>query len=336
MSAEMAQKVDIIDQTLVDILSKEYNTEASVGGLTRLKGGFSREIWSFDVQLPGRSHELILCKDSGKGAVEKGKESLDRVQEFQLLKHLKQSDVPVPGVVCANSQFGETEYAYIIMERVAGDTDVLPLIKDPLYISQHQDFSRQMASILLAIHVSPISREIFPNDDKANENIASREIERWTHSLQSMPGSLTPTLLKALNWLHGTTPPKTDQLALVHGDYRVGNLIYGNEGIRTVLDWEMAHIGDPLEDVSWAQLPSWTGKPGGLVECDDWCNQYAEVAGHPIDVDALRVWDVISAIKMSCLAHRASIKTSHVGEVKFLQRLIEILRNDLETRLLIT
>jgi aminoglycoside phosphotransferase (APT) family kinase protein len=90
----------------------------------------------------------------------------------------------------------------------------------------------------------------------------------------------------ACTWLEAATPAPPARLCIVHGDYRTGNLLYDRRGITGVLDWEMAHPGDPLEDVAWAQLASWrvgTGLVGALLTDDEWIGAYQTASGRSID-----------------------------------------------------
>ncbi|WP_201281499.1 phosphotransferase, partial [Staphylococcus aureus] len=66
-----------------------------------------------------------------------------------------------------------------------------------------------------------------------------------------------PVFGLALKWLEANLPPPPERLSLVHGDFRLGNLMIGPEGVVGVLDWELAHLGDPLEDLGWICTPSW-------------------------------------------------------------------------------
>lgn len=140
---------------LEDILEKVFNTSTRATNCTRVKGGFSREIWAFDAHTENQSYQLILCKDGGSGAVDTGRESLSRTEEFQLLKHLQHYANAVPEVICAGDSFGQSGQAYLIMTRVAGDSDVEPLINAPHYQARQKEFSRQMASVLADIHRTP-------------------------------------------------------------------------------------------------------------------------------------------------------------------------------------
>jgi aminoglycoside phosphotransferase (APT) family kinase protein len=87
----------------------------------------------------------------------------------------------------------------------------------------------------------------------------------------------------------------------VHGDYRTGNFLYREDRIFGILDWEMAHFGDPLEDLAWSFMPAWQwardGKVGGLVEQDFAVRVWEACSGLRADPRALHWWQVFSCLK---------------------------------------
>lgn len=92
---------------------------------------------------------------------------------------------------------------------------------------------------------------------------ARHELDYWASVIEADALHPQPIAEAARRWLERHLPPPGPRLALVHGDYRTGNLLYDGEGrIRGVLDWEMAHLGDPLEDLAWSLDPLW-GWPAG-------------------------------------------------------------------------
>ena len=91
-------------------------------------------------------------------------------------------------------------------------------------------------------------------------------------------------------------------MSVVHGDYRTGNFLYRGEHIDGILDWEMAHFGDPLEDLAWSFMPAWQwardGKAGGIVDADGRrCASGRQRSGLRVDRAALRWWQVFSCVK---------------------------------------
>jgi aminoglycoside phosphotransferase (APT) family kinase protein len=311
---------------LTTVLGRVLGETVRVSSLTRLKGGYSREMWSFDAG----NRPLILCADTPQGVVGSD-DSLSRVEEYRLLAEVRAGGVPVPAVLCAGDADDVLGRPYLVMERVEGTTATGPLLRDPHYVQRHDRFGRQKAEILAAIHALP-SPGVFPGSG----DTAGREVARWARAVSAVPDAQTPAVRGAVRWLERHEPRRPDRISLVHGDYRTGNLLYGPDGIRVVLDWEMAHLGDPLEDVAFAQLVCWrmgTDRVGGLVPGDRWLALY-EQAGGPLDRESLHFWEVLGTVKMAALTLRAGRRLPPGRERDLLHRLFAQLDADLEDRLL--
>lgn len=308
-----------------------------VRSLARLKGGYSREMWTFDACLPHGSRQLILCADMAGGVVDHA-DALSRVGEYRLLAGLGAAGLPVPAVLCAGDADDVLGRPYLVMERVEGITAVGPLLRDPYYVRRHGQFGRQMAEILAMIHALAPPAGLFAAARLAGTgDAAAREAARWAHAVSEVPDARTPAVRAAVRWLERHQPGRPDRIALVHGDYRTGNLLYGPDGIRAVLDWEMAHAGDPLEDVAFAQLVCWqvgTGRVGGLVTAERWIELYSHAISGTVDRDSLHFWEVLTAVKMAALTLRAGQRLPPGRERDLLTRLFAQLEADLGGRLL--
>lgn len=332
MSSE-AQAADVaIQSALTGLIGAALEKDVAITGLKRIKGGYSREIWSFDAVASDRVHGLVLCTDSTDGAVQTGKESLSRMAEARLLRRLVDSGIPVPAVICFGEKGDAIGADYLVMERIDGETAVAPLIRDPYFVDRSAAITRQIAQVLCAIHHCPIPAEIAVAT-ATDGGLIAREVARWRESYRTIPEALTPLVANAITWLESNIPSDPARLAIVHGDFRVGNIVYGPEGLRSILDWEMAHAGDPLEDVAWAQLVTWTGRKGALVESEQWVANYALETGGPVDAERLFFWDVLSLVKMTSLAYRAFTHANSDSERRFLRRLVEMLAQGLESHL---
>jgi len=106
----------------------------------------------------------------------------------------------------------------------------------------------------------------------------------------------------AIRWCRRNPPPPPTRVGVVHGDYRTGNFLYDEEGaIRGILDWEMAHLGDPLEDLAWSLNPVWCwardGRVGGLAPRPDAIRIWEKASGLRADPAALHWWEVFSSVK---------------------------------------
>jgi aminoglycoside phosphotransferase (APT) family kinase protein len=317
-------------ESLHGVVRAALAEDVRIERLERLKGGYSREIWSFDAVTASRCHPLVLCKDGDVSAVEAGEESLSRVEEAALLRGLHGSGIPVPGILCAGDADDGLGGAYLIMSRIEGATDVAPLLRDPTFIGREVEFSGQIARVLAAIQDCPLPPALLGKHPRDGRPLAAIELERWRRACSTIPGAMTPVMQGALDRLSAWIPPDPQNLVVCHGDFRVGNLVYGPEGLRAVLDWEMAHAGDPLEDVAWAQLVTWTGRVGGLVESPRWLDLYACETGTVVDGDRLAFWYLLGNVKMSCLAGRAATRVRDRHRKRFLDHLVGMLGRELE------
>jgi aminoglycoside phosphotransferase (APT) family kinase protein len=111
-----------------------------------------------------------------------------------------------------------------------------------------------------------------------------------------------PIARAAIRWLRRNPPPAPSRLSVVHGDYRTGNFLFDGEGtIRAILDWEMCHLGDPLEDLAWALDPLWSWpdpeRPGRLIPREQALAIWERASGFVIDRRALGWWEIFASVK---------------------------------------
>jgi aminoglycoside phosphotransferase (APT) family kinase protein len=128
------------------------------------------------------------------------------------------------------------------------------------------------------------------------------ELDKWTAVWRRHANEPEPLVERALRWLRDNPPPPAQKLCFVHGDYRTGNFLYDRDGqLRAILDWEMAHAGDPHEDIAWAILPSWgwpdADRPGLLIPKDDAFRIWEQASALRIDPRALHWWSLFSTVK---------------------------------------
>ncbi|MFI7640093.1 phosphotransferase family protein [Nonomuraea sp. NPDC049400] len=178
------------------------------------------------------------------------------------------------------------------MTRVPGESIPRKILRDDAYAAARPRLAAQCGQALAAIHRMPPS--CLPQ-----EAVAEDPLRRWRDVLDLL-GEPHPVFELALRRLAADRPPGTRR-TVVHGDFRNGNLIVGPEGIRAVLDWELAHLGDPLEDLGWLCVKAWRfGSPlpvGGFGGYDELISSYERAGGHPVDRDALRWWETFGVLK---------------------------------------
>jgi aminoglycoside phosphotransferase (APT) family kinase protein len=132
-----------------------------------------------------------------------------------------------------------------------------------------------------------------------------RELDYWEGMIDTQELEPQPIARAGIRWLRRHPPPPPARVSVVHGDYRTGNFLYQRDEIRGILDWEMAHFGDPLEDLAWSFSECWQwardGRAGGIIDRREAIRVWEERTGMRVDAAALHWWDVFSCIKGQAL-----------------------------------
>jgi len=262
-----------------------------VHGLRRCSGGASRETWALDATgKSGRAFPLILRRDpSGQADAD------NRATEYAVLAAADHGNVPVPRVL-ALLESSDDLGAGFLMDRVEGETIPRRILRDDEYANARPRLAAQAGAIAARIHA--IGVEALPTLPRMD---AGEQIDQQRTYLDTFDEP-HPALELGLCWLEDHTPAPLAAPALVHGDFRNGNFIVGSDGIRAVLDWELAHLGDPVEDLGWLCVKSWRfGQAariaGGFGSLDELLTAYAAAGGAELDEDAVRFWVVMGTVK---------------------------------------
>jgi aminoglycoside phosphotransferase (APT) family kinase protein len=271
-----------------------------VEGLRRLPGGASREIWHFVVARPGTPNEpLVLRRDPAGHVIESSRET-----EVALLEAASAAGVPVPAVRwCEDPKtFGSSGF---VMAFVEGETIARRLLRDDAFAAARDVLPEQLAAALVRIHrMDPDAASLgaLPRPDVVP---AAQELARYADILHGMAPDPHPVLELAIRWL-GRRLPGPATPAVVHGDYRIGNVIVGSEGLRAVIDWELTHVGDPMEDIGWLCVRAWRfgidDKPvGGLCDRERFWSAYERAGGGRVDPAVARWWEVFGNLKWAII-----------------------------------
>jgi len=258
---------------------------AHVEGLTRLSGGASKETWSFDaVGDDGQRTGLILRRDAAGRPGEPG--ALDREAAAISLAH--GAGLPVPEVIICSAG-GSLGTAGMVMRRVDGETIARRILRDERFAAARRVLVSQLGQFAARLHGLEVPVVLAEPDPVA----ALRE------QLDTF-GRPSEVFELALAELERARPPVRGPV-LVHGDFRLGNLIVGPDGLRAVLDWELAHAGNPAEDLGWLCVKAWRfgARPAvaGMGSREDLLAAYLAAGGSDISLAELRWWEILGTLR---------------------------------------
>ncbi|MGH9032304.1 MAG: phosphotransferase family protein [Acidimicrobiia bacterium] len=279
------------DDQLGAVVARHLGTSARVEGVRRLSGGASRETWSFDaVTGDGERRALVLRRDPGgySGQSERG-------VEYAVLEAAGRGGVAVPEV-CFLLDADDGLGSGFVMERVEGETIPRRILRDEDYAGARERMARQCGELAARIHaLDPAGLPAL------TVQTAADQVAQYRDLIDGL-GEPHPTFELGLRWLDEHAPPGRGGTTFVHGDFRNGNFVVGPEGIRAVLDWELAHLGDPVEDLGWLCVMSWrfgvADRPvGGFGTVGDLLAGYRDAGGGAVDPDELRYWEALGTLK---------------------------------------
>jgi aminoglycoside phosphotransferase (APT) family kinase protein len=264
-----------------------------VTGVAKLSGGASQETWSFDIVHPDGVFGAILRRSPpGYGAAPSRAAGLDA--EAILMRLAYEAGVPSPKVMHVLQPRDDLGTGFI-MARVEGETIARKILRDAQFAKARPMLARQLGQVAAGIHGLDLAQ--LP---ELRRMTATKEIFELERDYRSFDWP-RPVFELALRWLRDRDPGPSEEVTLVHGDFRHGNLIIGPDGVRAVLDWELAHLGDPMEDLGWICVNSWRfgeiDKPvGGFGTREELFAGY-EAAGRRADADRVKFWEVMGTLR---------------------------------------
>lgn len=277
--------------------------DVRVEGLERIFGGASRETYRFVLHWTESEQErrrrLILRRDPPGSLIE-----TERAVEFAAYRAFHGSAVPVPEALWLEEDTSHLDHPFFIMEEIAGYEASPQAIVQPPYAEHATKLAEQMWTILGEIAKAEVGKLGVEGvmEPPVPERSWERELAYWEKVIDEDELEPQPVIRAAIRWLRRNPPPPPQKLALVHADYRTGNFLYDTDGnIHAILDWEMAHLGDPLEDLAWSINPVWhwagDDRCGGLVGREDAIRIWERSSGLRADPGALQWWEVFSSVK---------------------------------------
>ncbi|WP_051085908.1 phosphotransferase family protein [Actinomycetospora chiangmaiensis] len=282
---------DALREALAEVLGG-----AAITGLRRLTAGASRETWSFDAD--GR--ELVLRRDPPEVP-----RPVEVRREAECFRAAARAGVPIPRLVATGDGSDAVGSPYLIMERLDGETLPPRLLREERFAAARAGLARELGRTLARLHTIPPDE--VPSLEHVDDPLGRLRAE---HDAYGEPRPALEVAFRALS----AHPPSGTAPAVVHGDFRHGNLLVGEDGLRAVLDWELAHVGDPREDLGWLCLRAWRfgaeAEVGGFGSLDELLDGYAELAERP-DPAAVRWWELYACVHWAVICRMQAER--HLG-----------------------
>jgi aminoglycoside phosphotransferase (APT) family kinase protein len=276
---------------LEKLLTRQWQEPVAISGLRRLTGGAAAQTWFFKASSARGVQALIFRR--GHDASQFGG-ALTKSDEAMVISAAVAAGVAAPEVIAQlapEDGLGEG----FIMRHIEGETLPQKILKDPRYGPAREQMASQCGDILAAIHAVALN-----SLGGLKRALAVDQIAFYRQAYDGYQQSL-PVFEYAFRWLAEHIPNCAEE-TLVHGDFRNGNLMVGDDGVRAVLDWELSHIGDPMEDLGWLCVNSWRfgriDKPvGGFGDRESLYKAYMQASGRQVDDDAVKFWELFGVLK---------------------------------------
>jgi aminoglycoside phosphotransferase (APT) family kinase protein len=286
-------------------VARHIGAPGTIHDLQRLTGGANKTTWSFDADVAGERAQFILQLASARAndadnPLAGVSPHLTADEDARLMIAAVKAGVPAPRVRAILQPEDGLGGGYVT-ERVAGETLATKILRDERFAGARATMAKQCGTILAAIHRIPVSEVPFLMKLTPAEHIAAqrRIIEYFDFHL--------PALELGLKWAEQHVP-RNARHSVVHGDFRAGNFIVREDGIRCVLDWEIGQSGDPMQDLGWVCVKTWRfggKKPvGGFGTREDLFEAYEKASGQSVDPAHVRFWEAYGSVRwgIGCLS----------------------------------
>jgi len=278
-------------------------TLIEIDSLRPIVGGASRQTFGMQLNVQTRdtrsSRQIVLRREFESGIIDTKTRT-----EWEAYRAFSNTEVPVPEMIWLEEDPKWMGSPFLVMEEIVGCQDSMLLFSGPPYDAVREKIGERFCEIMGTIAgTDPASVGLEGKLEKPAPDECWRvELDFWEVDLQRNRLEPHPLLHAAIRWLRRNPPPPAQKVVIVHGDMRAGNFLFNEAGeIKAMLDWEMMHMGDPLEDLAWARNRLWSwlepDRLGLMLPRDRAIQVWGDVSGFKADRDALFWWEVFSSVK---------------------------------------
>jgi|TARA_B110000240_G_scaffold156493_1_gene173917 aminoglycoside phosphotransferase (APT) family kinase protein len=286
---------DRVKIAAAEYLGEKWGTPVTVCNVEKIFGGASRETYKLTLEVVGETRGVILRRDPPSSLID-----TERHLEYGAYDRIYPTDIPVPEPLFLENNTDFLEQPFSIMAAVENPmSDVALLSEEQKKIVGEQKYNllgRLAAKDPFALKFD----EIMTVPDAVST--AAVQLTYWQGVINDDEIHPQPIAQAAIRWLAANLPPPAQKISIVHGDYRTGNFLFNEHAeITAILDWEMCHLGDPLEDLAWSLDPLWSGEDlelaGKLIPHGQAIQTWCEASGLSCNEEAFKWWRIFASVK---------------------------------------
>jgi aminoglycoside phosphotransferase (APT) family kinase protein len=291
-------------QNLHAAVAVHIGSPGTIRDLRQLTGGANKTTWSFAADI-GQKRERFILQLASNRPDDQPNPLADQVprvtadEDARLMIEAVKVGVPAPHVRAILEPSDGMGPGYVT-EWVDGETLATRILREERFVSARAKMAAQCGDILAKIHQIRLDAVPFLKPQDPAKVLHNQRL------IVDFHGLLLPALEYGLKWAEKHLP-KTAKTTVVHGDFRHGNFIVGEDGIRCVLDWEVGQAGDPMQDLGWVCVKTWRfgGKRpvGGFGSREDLFAAYEKASGESVDPEHVKWWEAFGSVRwaVGCL-----------------------------------
>lgn len=282
-----------LEARLAQALTAHYGEPVQVSGLVRFHGGAARETYRFDAAHAGRSHGLVARLDPPASLID-----TSRRVEYHVIGRAHAAGLPAPEPLLLDADGSRLGAPGFIMHEVAGG-HAGALSEPQPYGPDASDAGRKLFAALGRLHA--LTPDATDRAILADHGAAAR-LAHWKGEILAHQIRAEPIAMAAIRWLEANLPPPSGPPAIVHGDFRSGNFLVDDANrLLVILDWELAHLGDPYDDLAWVLDPFWSHNnsdlAAGLLPRAEAIRVWEQASGRRFDPEIFRWWQLFAGVQ---------------------------------------